>query len=248
MAHGGSPQWNKAVRDMVRNADLPYPTRIFFGMAHSREEADLLQKNVNYLEGKGVHTIIVIPLLVSSYSEIHRQWRYMMGVNIQPGFNTGLFPVKKQATIEFTDPLNDDPIVGLILLDRARELSQNPSSESVILVAHGPNDESDNARWLAAMSKLAATVKERGHFRAAEGLTLRDDAPEEIRAQAVETLRGRVERGSKMGKVIVIPLLMAPGGVENKIGVALKGLDYALNAKTLMPDHRLSQWVRSKVP
>ena len=41
---------------------------------------------------------------------------------------------------------------------------------------------------------------------------------------------------------------MSPGGIENKVGVALKGLVYTLNAKVLMPDHRASQWIRSQVP
>ena len=38
------------------------------GMAHSKEEVDQLQADVTALEGKGVHTIVVVPLLVSSYS------------------------------------------------------------------------------------------------------------------------------------------------------------------------------------
>jgi hypothetical protein len=249
MAHGGTPLWNKTVAAVVKKAEIPYPTKIFFGMGHSRDEVDELQADINSLQNKGVHTIVIVPLLVSPYSEVYRQWRYLLGADVNPGFNTNFFPVEKHVDIQFTDPLNDDPIVGLILLDRAREVSQSPEQESVILVAHGPNDESDNEKWMNSLHRLSATIKERGHFRSAEGITLRDDATNEVRSQAIETLRNRVAEINKAGgKVIIIPLLIAPGGIENKIGIALKGQVYTLNGKVLLPDHRISQWIRSKVP
>jgi sirohydrochlorin cobaltochelatase len=249
MAHGGTPLWNKTVTEIVKRAELPYPTRIFFGMGHSREEVDKLQDQVNWLQGKGVHSIIVVPLLVSSYSEVYRQWRYLLGAAVNPGFDTNFFPVEKRVEIQFSEPLNDDPIVGLILLDRAREISQNPAQETVIIVAHGPNDESDNEKWLRSLGHLANTVKSRGHFRSVEGMTLRDDAPEEVRAQAITSIRNRVEAiEQEGGHALLIPLLIAPGGIENKVSVELKGLVYTLNAKTLLPDHRISQWIRSKAP
>src|SRR5262249_42156288 len=121
--------------------------------------------------------------------------------------------------------------------------------ESVILIAHGPNDDADNAKWLGVLRHLSATIQERGHFKSVEGMTLRDDAPAEVRSQAVDVLRTRVETIDKQGgKALVIPLLIAPGGIENKIGAALKGLVYSFNAKVLLPDNRISQWIRSKVP
>ena len=249
MAHGGSPTWNKTVTGIVHDAEIPYPTRIFFGMGANKDEASNLQDQVNALQDAGVHTIIVVPLLVSSYSEVYRQWRYLLGVDVQPGFNVPLFPIEKRAEIQFSDPLNDDPIVALVLLDRAREISQNPEQEAVLLVAHGPNDNSDNAKWTAMLRRLSNVIQQRGHFKSVDGMTLRDDAPDEVRSAAIEKMRDRVEELDQAGlKVLVIPFLIAPGGIENKVGIALKGLDYSLNAKVLLPDHRISQWIRSKVP
>ncbi len=249
MAHGGSPRWNKTVKDTVKEAQIDYPTRIFFGMGHSKEEADQLQAEVRALERK-VATIIVVPMLVSSYSEIYRQWRYLLGVDVAPGFSTtNFFPISKRATIQFADPFNDDPIISLILLDRAREISQNPKQENVILVAHGPNDNADNERWLQMLGKVSRTIQSRAGFKSVQGMTLRDDAPSEIRSNAVSLLRDRIESINRAGeRALVIPFLIAPGGVENKIGVALKGLEYTLNARVIAPDHRLAQWIRSKVP
>src|SRR5204863_5897054 len=142
---------NKTVIETVKKAQIPYPTRIFFGMAHNRDEVEQLQEAVDYLEGKGAKTIIVVPMLVSSYSEVYRQWRYLLGVDVQPGFNTAFFPIRKHADIQFGEPFNDDPVISLILLDRAREISQNPAQETVFLIAHGPNDDTDNIKWLGMM-------------------------------------------------------------------------------------------------
>jgi sirohydrochlorin cobaltochelatase len=249
LAHGGTAQWNKTVKETVKKAELGCPTRIFFGMANTHAEVDQLQEDVEYLENKGVRSIIIIPLLVSSYSEVYRQWQYLFGLGIQPGFNTTFFPLEKHVDIQFTEPFNDDPIISLVLLDRAREISQHPENETVLLVAHGPNDDPDNVKWLVMMRHLGDFIKERGNFKAAEGYTLRDDAPTETRGQAVDMLRARVAQINQQGgRVLVIPMLIAPGGIENKIGIALKGLDYTLNAKLMMPDDRICQWIRSKVP
>ena len=118
-----------------------------------------------------------------------------------------------------------------------------------MLIAHGPNDNSDNAKWMAMLRRLSHVIQQRGHFKSVEGMTLRDDAPDDVRSQAVEALRDRVDALDQEGtKVLVIPFLIAPGGIENKIGIALKGEDYTLNAKVLLPDHRISQWIRSKIP
>lgn len=250
MAHGGSSGWNKTVKKAVRNADLPYPYRIFFGMGDNSEEQRQLQEDITELENDGAHTIYVVPLLVSSYSEVARQWKYLLGVDVQPGFTSNpLFPVQKHADIHFFDPLNDSAVVVEILLDRAHEISSNPSKENVIIVAHGPNDNSDNLRWIEILKSLSARIKERGGYRNVEGVTLRDDAPAATRQQAVEFLRQRVRAAEQEGnRALVVTLLLAPGGIEHKIGLELRGLNYAFNTKALLPDSRLSEWIRSQVP
>src|SRR5882724_1413627 len=250
MAHGGSSGWNKTVKRAVRNADLPYPYRIFFGMGDNSEEQRQLQDCITDLENGGAHTIYVVPLLVSSYSEVARQWKYLLGVDVQPGFVANpLFPVQKRASIHFFDPLDDSAVVVEILLDRAHEISSNPSKESVIIVAHGPNDNSDNLRWIQILQSISTRIKERGGYKSVEGVTLRDDAPAAVRQQAVEFLRQRVRAADQSGsRALVVTLLLAPGGIEHKIGLELRGLNYAFNTKTLLPDSRISEWIRSQVP
>src|SRR6185437_168344 len=107
MALGGTSQWSKTVKKAVKGADLPYPYKIFYGLGDSPDERRVLQNDVSDLEDRGAHTIIVVPLLVSSYSEAARQWKYLLGAGVQPGFiNNPLFPVEKHATIRFSEPLD----------------------------------------------------------------------------------------------------------------------------------------------
>jgi sirohydrochlorin ferrochelatase len=250
LAHGGSSQWNKSVKRAVKGAELPYPSKIFFGMGDTLPQRNELQDDIRSLESDGAHTIIVVPLLVSSFSEVARQWKYLLGMGVQAGFiNTPLFPVEKHATIQFGEPLNDSAVVVEILLDRAHEISSNPAKESIIIVAHGPNDDADNQKWGQILQNLSSRVRERGGYASVEGFTLRDDAPASVRRQAVETLRSRVEAiGNEGRRALVVSLLLAPGGIENKIGLELRGLNYAFNTKTLLPDSRISEWIRSQVP
>lgn len=250
MAHGGSSQWDNAVKRAVKGAKLPCPYKIFFGMGDTAVERNKLQDYVTALEDKGAHTIIVVPLLISSFSEVARQWKYLLGLDVQPGFiSNPLFPIDKHASIRLAEPLNDSAVVVEILLDRIHEISADPAKESVIIVAHGPNDDTDNRRWSQILMSLSERIQKRGGFASVEGCTLHDDAISAIRRQAVERIRSRIEAiGSEGRRALVVSFLLAPGGIENKIGLELRGLNYAFNTKTLLPDSRISEWVRSHVP
>ena len=54
---------------------------------------------------------------------------------------------------------NRHPLVGRILSDRAAEISRNPASEAVVIVAHGPVPEEDNRLWLGDMASLAEQAR-----------------------------------------------------------------------------------------
>src|ERR1700730_7296392 len=75
LAPGGTPAWTKSVKKAVKEAQLPYPYRIFCGMGDNAAEQRELQDMITSLEDSGAHAIYVVPLLVSSYSEICRQWK-----------------------------------------------------------------------------------------------------------------------------------------------------------------------------
>jgi hypothetical protein len=57
-------------------------------------------------------------------------------------------------------------------------------------------------------------------------------------------LRGIVERELTVGRrVLIVPLLIAFGGIERGLLERLEGLPYTMAEAALMPDDRLAAWV-----
>ena len=168
------------------------------------------------------------------------------------GDKSSLQPLTFKSEIMLTQALDDHPIVADILFSRINELSANAGNETVIIVGHGPNPEEDNKKWVAAMESLADQVRERQKKDGASSrtvfcVTVRDDADKEIYEQAKEYLRGLVRQADKQGDVIVVPLLLSKGGVEQGIVKRLEGLNYKWSGKTLLPDPRIAQFIESSV-
>jgi outer membrane receptor for ferrienterochelin and colicins len=163
-------------------------------------------------------------------------------------------PIVSTVPIHMAAALDDHTIVADILLDRARALSTDPTKEVVILVAHGPNGEAENAKWLENMRHLASRMQQIAStataptptpaFASIEVLTVRDDAKDDVRQKATEELRAKVETAKHEGRrALVVPLLLSFGGIETGIRKRLDGLDYVMSPQALLPDPRIARWI-----
>lgn len=160
--------------------------------------------------------------------------------------------LKLRSEIRFARPLDDHPLVAGILADRVSALSKNPSEETVIFVGHGPNAEDDNQKWVRDMESLAAQVRaiqvKRGNSsKMILCTTVRDDADPAMYNQAKENLRSLVRQGSQQGTVIVVPVFLSSGSVEQKVASRLEGLNFQWNGKTLLPDPRIATFILESV-
>lgn len=254
LAHGGDSSWNgeiMALRDRIRRT---MPVEVALGMA----DADAIQKALDRLELGGLVKIVAVPLFIHSDSEVMDQTRFVLGIAERPSAvfhramaahphgsrsSGGSHRVKSLKPLTMTKALDDHPLVAEILLERAKAISQAPASETVIVVGHGPVDDAANAAWFKTMQGLAGWVKAKGGFKSAAGATLRDDAPASVRAKAVKELRELVTRASLNGRVLVVPHLIARGGIEKKVAEALAGLRYSWDGETLMPHKNMERWV-----
>lgn len=152
--------------------------------------------------------------------------------------------VKTRVPLVLMPALDDHTLVGEILADRAKALSKEPGRETVFLVAHGPVEDDKNRAWLETLGRLGADLKTKGGFKDVKAATLRDDAPYEVRDQAAKELRERVAAAARGGgRVLVIPHLIAQGGIESHITRALDGLLYAWDGKPLLPHKVMPDWV-----
>src|SRR5262249_26521480 len=108
--------------------------------------------------------------------------------------------------------LADAPEIGDVLVERAGALSRNPRQESVLILAHGPENDAENQRWLAQIDARAETVRRAAPYRRVQAETLREDWPDK-RAVSEARIRAFVVEASKDGgRAIVIPFRVAGFG------------------------------------
>ena len=243
IAHGGNNRWNSSVRKAVAKARLDVPVQVAFGMGMHPEEVRVFQESADRLERQGIGKLVVIPLLVSSSSEVYRQYEYLVGRRADAEWPHAGSPLRLEVPVVMGRALDGDPVIADILLERAQALSRSPKEETVLVVAHGPTADDDARQWLGVMEQLAQHVKADGGFRKVIPLLMWDDAPGALKEEANRRLREAVRRESEDGRVLVVPLLLASGGVERKIPKILSGLSYAYKEQTLLPHPKLSQWI-----
>ena len=264
LAHGGSGDWNREVLALADRIDSSRPVEVAFGMANKRT----IQDAVDRLTERGVSGIVAVPLFISSHSSVLRATEYLLGsrdeappelqafarmgarrdsgradADADPSFDRTT-RVETAVPISVTTALDGHSLVAEILISRAVDVSRTPEEEIVVLVAHGPSSAEDNDLWLDNMGRLAERMRTRTRFSRIQYLTVRDDAPDPVQSQATTELRAVVEGAVQDGNsVLVVPLLLAFGGIEVGIRRRLDGLPYRMARQALLPDVRLAQWV-----
>jgi sirohydrochlorin ferrochelatase len=274
LAHGGKPEWNERVLEVARRVDDSRPTEVAFGMATRAN----IQAAIDKLTARGVTEIIAVPLFVSSHSSVITSTEYLLGLRKDAPKDLAIFakmnhashgapaaadhsahaghapapdpasPVTTTLPIRMTAALNRHPLIGAIVADRAKSISQAPQKEAVIVVAHGPVPDEDNRRWLEDMGVLAQQTKDSAPYASVDYMTVRDDAGPAMRDAATKELRDKVQAQLAQGRrVLIVPHLMSFGGIEQGVRKRLEGLDYTMTTQALMPDGRIAQWVLASI-
>jgi len=272
LAHGGSAEWNEQVTALAARIDRSVPTEVAFGMATRATMQTgidrLVARGVTEVVAVPLFISSWSSIITSSEYLLGQRPDAPAALEIfarmnhgpapaaatpaagdhshhdAPGAASGTTPVMTTATVRMTPALNDHPIVADILASRAKSISRDPRNESVIIVAHGPNEEEDNARWLEDMRALARMVGEHERFASIDVLTLRDDADETVRNAATAQLRQIVSANVDAARrVLIVPLLVSFGGIDRGLKERLQGLEYTMPSAALVPDDRLVDWV-----
>lgn len=242
--HAAPNPWNENVEKVVAVLDPKYPTEVAFGMA----EAPSIQAAIERLEKRGVTRIAAVPLFVSSHSPIIGNTRYILGLQDTLAKYTSLKSLpraKMSAKAAMSPALDAHPLVSGILLDRARALTTKPDETAIVLIAHGPNAEEENKLWLKEMATHAAFLRDKGGYRAVEVLTHRNDADDATKNKARDEFRARVSQNGKTSNVVVVPLLMSVGGIEQEVEGDLEGIPHDF-AAPLLPHPNIARWVEAE--
>lgn len=255
MAHGGGPQWNREVGEALAPLVREQPLEIAFGMA----DAASLQEGVERLQAQGVKRIGVVRLFVSGESWYERTAQIVglapgapprpavdhaqhAGHGEHGGHRMEFWRLDSKAEFAMShEGLMDAPEMGEVLAERARGLSRDAAKEDVLILAHGPADDAEDARWKAQLDARAERVRAALPFRRVQVETLREDWPDK-REAAEARIRAYVERANREGgRALVVPFRVQGFGPYAKV---LTGLDYASDGRGLVPSPQLTQWVQ----
>jgi len=215
-----------------------YPTAVGLGM--TMMSSAHIQKSVDELEAAGARTIVVLPTEIGDNTSLIRQWDYAFGRTDTSSY-LDVERIRSKARIVLARTPTTSPLLTEILVDYVRNISKDPAKETLVLIAHGPEDPNDNSKELANLAVHAAGDVQYG--------TLQDDAPPAIRQQNVDRMRGWIKAATDAGhRVIVVPVLIVSGsGVSGRIERDLAGLDY-INVDKGIAEHPLfDRWIRDTV-
>lgn len=254
MAHGGDATWNREVDAALAPLRNDYPLEIAFGMA----DATSLQQAVDRLEQRHVDRIAVVRLFVSGESwyerteqifglkpgapERQREEKVAEHPPGHGGHAMAFWRVESDALFALsTEGLMDATEMGDVLAARATELSEDPSNEDVLILAHGPENDGENARWIKQIDARAGAVRRALPFRRVRVETLREDWPEKREAAQLR-IRAFVGEANRDGvRAIVIPYRVQGFGPYAKV---LAGLDYTSDGRGLVPHSYVNAWVQ----
>ena len=257
VAHGASAEWNAQVEQLAAQAQLTGPIEICYIMGPGAP-SHLFQDAAARLAAKGVTKIVVVPLLVSSHSEHYEQVRWLAGEtdSLSPlmqehTHHAGHARAQVNVPIVVGRALDDSPAMALVLADRGKALAGGDvSKRALFLVGHGPNSAEDYAAWMTNLRRVADSVRVRSGFGDVRVDVVRDDAPAEVRSEAVTRVRELISMQYQItgDSVIVVPVLISRGRVSRETFMKdLAGLPVIYSGDPLLPHPALSLWLESRV-
>lgn len=257
VAHGGDSLWNEPVLQLAREfgADTAVEVAFLMGPYASRYR---FQDAVARLERLGANDIVVVPLFVSSHSGHYEQVRYLVGLTdsldhrmLHHLEHAGISrPEAPRASLRLARALDDSPELAEVLLQRALALARDPARQAVLLLGHGPNSAEDYAEWMVRLRPVADSVAARGGFADVRVELLREDAPPNVRAEAVRRARDLVALQHRVTgqPVLVVPVLLSRGGIaRGRLEADFSGLPVVLGATPLLPHSAIGRWIRSRL-
>ncbi len=259
IAHGGGPDWNAQVDEMASRVKSEGPVTVSYLMGPGAS-ANPFQKAAADLVARGATAIAVVPLLVSSHSGHYDQIRYLVGQldtlsevmhhHLEMG---GITRADVDVPIRLTKAVDDSPDAAHVLAERAKALIPDASERSrraLFLLGHGPNSAEDYATWMTNLRRVAATVEAETGFRSVLVELVRDDAPEEVRREAVLRARELIQIQHDLTglPVAVVPILVSTGEVSQiKFPKDLGGMPVVYDGKGLLPHPEMARWVETRI-
>ena len=238
MPHGSDYNWNETMRESIRPLTEKYKVEYAFSMA----DPMIVKRAIEKLEERGCRAIVVLRVF-SLEASFRDKTDYMLG--LKDRVKNPPMRISSKSVMVALGGVEDHPLLAEALYDRAMALSRKPGKETVILLAHGTDDDDRNRNWLDNLGSLAEQIRKNGGsgFRNIKYHTWREDWPDK-REKAVEVIRKMIKEAiSDGGTAIVVPARTAGRGHGDKF---LDDLDF-LYAEGFAPHPNFIRWVEEKI-
>lgn len=258
IAHGAGDAWNAKVEDLASKVKLDGPVTVSYLMGPGAAQHPF-QKAARELVDRGATVIAVVPLLVSSHSGHYDQIRYLVGdldsLNATMEHHlhmSGITRADVDVPIRLSKAVDNSPDAATVLADRAKAIVPDAAergSRALFLFGHGPNSAEDYATWMTNLRQVADSVRAATGFRSVLVELVRDDAPQEVRAEAVKRARELILLQNDLtGKeVAVVPILVSTGEVsQTKFPRDLEGLPIEYRGEALLPHPGMVKLVETR--
>lgn len=248
--------WEKQVLSIVDQAQarIQAPVEVAFGMWEGECYQQAIERLQKRLLNQALDELVVIPLFLSSHSEVVEMQKYIFGLRSTASLPIPVQKVKFSGKIKYMNALDAHPVIAQILSDRAQGLIQlaraqgykDVSQMDLYMVYHGPVAEKDNHLWMANAHLVASRLTALG-FNEIRIISVRDDAPASIRDRETARFRSELTMSAQQGRAsLILPVLISMGGIEKGILERIKGLDYIWEGKALLPHPAIADWIVSQ--
>ncbi|MGH7428128.1 MAG: CbiX/SirB N-terminal domain-containing protein [Candidatus Methylomirabilaceae bacterium] len=247
VAHGANAAWNARVRETMTQVRWTHgPMAVAFLMGSEAKTAGW-DSAVDSLLAAQAKSIVVVPLMVSSYGGHYREIEYYAGMRDSvAGHHMEMRHGPPPVPTRVTPALDAAPELGDAIVARWSALSERDRARPVLLVAHGPSNSVDAAHWLVNLRSAAGALPAAGLRAPFAVALLWDDADPPLRAAAVGSMRDTVNAlaATSHDSVTVIAVLISSGSIDRqKLPGDLEGLPVRYTPTPLAPLPALARWI-----
>lgn len=256
VAHGADSAWNQRVFDVVRLVHWNGPVDVAFVMGDAAR-AHSFAAGITAIEHAGARRIVIVPFMVSTFgghvTDIHRM-ATGEAPEIMPRSSTGAMEmadttVTPDVPVRVVAALDSSAELGTAIADRWRELPARDRARVLVLVAHGPNDDSSAVHWIRNIDAATRALAPQLPDRAVHVELLRDDAPAPVRAAAVSAMRDTITALARTSgdSVMVMTVLISAGAINTQVVPHdLAGMPMHYFGAALAPDPALARWIERR--
>jgi hypothetical protein len=142
LAHGYGPDGDLDLFNSLLDFNADY--EIILSMGMSMMTSRHIECSVKSFKNQRVETIFIVPISSTPFNTLVRQWKYVF--NIEDNYSYADVNVLDSELFKFIEPISDDQMAKEIILEYANEISNKQEEEVVLIIAHGPVNESDNIK------------------------------------------------------------------------------------------------------